>query len=149
MWKECTKGYLISSTGKVKNSETGKLLKLEKNNKGFLRVTIRRKHLFIHRLVAIAFIPNPFHLPQVRFKTSDRENVTMENLEWATEQYNDTQQTGKHKLRANRKLTSGMVMAIRFNKNMPAKTCAELYNVSLSTIYSIRRCGSIGYIIAE
>lgn len=36
----------------------------------------------IHRLVATAFIPNPFGFESVRHKDGNRENNSVENLEW-------------------------------------------------------------------
>lgn len=37
---------------------------------------------FVHKLVAMAFIPNPDNLPEVNHKDYDRANPDVENLEW-------------------------------------------------------------------
>lgn len=44
--------------------------------------------LLIHRLVAIAFVPNPLNLPVVHHKDEDRLNSRADNLEWVTNEGN-------------------------------------------------------------
>lgn len=50
----------------------------------------KQHHYGIHRLVAIAFIPNPNNLPIVNHKDINQHNNCVENLEWCTAQYNST-----------------------------------------------------------
>lgn len=42
----------------------------------------------VHRLVAIAFLPNPNNLPLINHKDEDTFNNCKDNLEWCTNQYN-------------------------------------------------------------
>lgn len=42
----------------------------------------------VHRVVALAFLPNPGGLPQVNHKNENRADNRLENLEWCTASYN-------------------------------------------------------------
>lgn len=85
--------YEVSSYGKVRNSNSGRLLKLDDSN-GYKRANIfingKRKAYFVHRLVAMAFIPNPDKLPFINHKDEIKDNNFVDNLEWCTSQYNNT-----------------------------------------------------------
>lgn len=49
----------------------------------------------IHRLVALAFIPNPNNYKYVNHKDEDTRNNTVGNLEWCTNSYNLAYSNGK------------------------------------------------------
>lgn len=59
---------------------------------GHLRVSLTKngktKKFFIHRLVAIAFIPNPYNLPIVNHIDENQQNNNVTNLEWCDQKYN-------------------------------------------------------------
>ena len=55
---------------------------------GLQKSPTERKYFHIHRLVALAFIPNPQHLPQINHKDEVRTNHHVENLEWCSCKYN-------------------------------------------------------------
>ena len=98
--------YEISNFGRVKslpryvNNHTGQLLvkekiiKQQKNHKGYATVTLgnkksgNKKTMFVHRLLAKAFIPNPNNLPQINHIDGDKLNNKINNLEWCDNSYN-------------------------------------------------------------
>ena len=88
-WKqiEDTQFY-ISNMGRIKNIETGNILKTSPNRKGYLtvHVTVNRvkRCLRPHRLVAEYFIPNPENKEQVNHINCNKEDNRVENLEWCT-----------------------------------------------------------------
>lgn len=47
-----------------------------------------RKRINVHRLVAMAFVPNPKGYNVVNHKDEDSKNNKVENLEWCTTKYN-------------------------------------------------------------
>lgn len=53
------------------------------------------KDISIHRLVAIAFIPNPNGYKYVNHKDENTKNNCVENLEWCTNSYNLVYSRGK------------------------------------------------------
>ena len=80
-------GYSVSSKGRVSGPRRP-LLTLVKQD-GYLKVTLIRedgKHVDkrVNRLVAEAFIPNPYNLPIVMHGDNDRTNNNVWNLSWGT-----------------------------------------------------------------
>ena len=59
---------------------------------GHLRVSLTKegktRKVFVHRLVAAAFIPNPHNLPIVNHIDENPQNNNATNLEWCDQKYN-------------------------------------------------------------
>lgn len=91
IWKdiEAYPGYQVSNQGRVRTSE-GEILKIyirDPYNCVYLRKPY--KHIEnIHRLVALAFIPNPENKRTVNHIDGDTHNNSIENLEWTTQSEN-------------------------------------------------------------
>ena len=86
IWKEIDglEGlYEVSSHGRVRNIRTGRILAGYYNN-GYKQIKLKGKDYKIHRLVALAFLPNPDNLPQVNHIDERKDNNDVSNLEWVT-----------------------------------------------------------------
>lgn len=84
--------YKVNNRGEVLSVRSMKLLKAGKNSHGYMNIALTKdgksKTHKIHRLVAIAFIPNPNNYPYINHKDEDKTNNNVENLEWCTHKYN-------------------------------------------------------------
>jgi hypothetical protein len=48
----------------------------------------KKQTVLIHRLVALAFIPNPNGYKEINHKDEKKQNNNVDNLEWCTREYN-------------------------------------------------------------
>ena len=96
--------YLVSNLGKVKSLDRitrnnhatfikkGRILKNNINNKGYEYLYLKRgkesKKIYVHRLVAETFIPNPNNKKEVNHIDCNPLNNNVSNLEWVTHKEN-------------------------------------------------------------
>lgn len=104
--------YEVSSNGRVRSIRRigyggriieERIMRQAKTRGNYLTVmlkdakTNRKKRYRVSRLVAIAFIPNPYNLPQVNHKDEDRQNNNANNLEWCDCSYNLSYNNGRER----------------------------------------------------
>lgn len=110
-----------------------------------IRVGDERHYLDVHRLVALAFIPNPENKPQVNHKDGDKQNKCAENLEWCTHSENMKHAiaTGLYKPSQGRsaKLDTSKVLEIKkmLRNKIFERVIAKKFKVSRGTISNIKR----------
>lgn len=119
IWKDI-KGYeglyQVSNYGRVKSLKgTGNGIRKKddiiilsfRNSNGYNRVHLmkngKEQNIYVHRLVAEAFIPNPNNYPIVNHKDEDKSNNNVNNLEWCTHKYNVNYGTATERMSKTRK----------------------------------------------
>ena len=105
VWRDCKHYedcYEISNYGRVRNKNTGHYKKLCTKENGYLIVHLyvngTHHNEYVHRLVALTFIPNPDKLPQVNHKDENKTNNYVDNLEWCDAAYNNNYGTARERM---------------------------------------------------
>lgn len=139
--------YEITPEGTVINKHTGRILKQQFNDKGYLRFGIMtdkgRRMVLVHRIVAQLYVPNPDNKPQVNHIDGNKSNNKYDNLEWVTNQENrdHAMQHGLHHTGEQcswSKLTKEDVIFIRNHPEMKSSELSKMFNVSVRTISDVR-----------
>ncbi len=80
--------YQASNQGRIRNRKSKRIISSVPKGNGYVHVTIRNNGKYtcpsVHKLVALAFLPNDEKKPTVNHKDKNRSNNNVENLEWAT-----------------------------------------------------------------
>lgn len=152
--------YQVSSLGNIKSIDRSverstSVMKLKSKpisqyigNRGYPMVSLCKngesKRYLVHRIVAIAFIPNPLNKAYVNHIDGNKQNSNLENLEWSTPTENSIHahenglaNVGRGERHQSAKLTVDKVKYIRGS----SKTVRELslmFNVSKQAIRDVK-----------
>lgn len=142
--------YKISNLGRVKSFYKDKLLKPSINSQGYYRVNLYKKgiakQMFIHRLVAMAFIPNPDNKPMINHLDCNPLNCKVDNLEWCTNQENVEYMT---KLGRNKRSNEWKLNAREKNKYKKKIVGTNIKNGKKIYFDSIAEAGRNGFSIGD
>lgn len=82
------RAFTVSNLGNVKTTDGTRNRKFSTSSSGYSCIT-KDKCYLVHRIVAVAFIPNPEGKPQVNHKNGNKKDNMVENLEWVTKKENE------------------------------------------------------------
>jgi len=146
--------HIITDAGNIfklaKDKTEWKRQKPRKQSGGYLRGRIDRKDVYIHRLVALAFLENPQNKSEVNHKDGNKENNNVDNLEWCTSAENkkhayltglrnpeELKQMAQKPRYKRRLFTAEQVEQIRRSAESKSQI-ARSFNCSSSTIRNIK-----------
>lgn len=118
--------YFVTEQGKC--FRNGKELKGSKNTKGYIKIDVwvdgkREKTYPLHRMVAETFIPNPKNLPQINHINGDKNDNSVQNLEWVTPSENiqhrlDVLKVGMDQNHKRTKIPAKEIKMLRWKKSI-------------------------------
>lgn len=146
-------GYFVDTSGRIYSNKSGALKEISSrvgvDGYPFVMLYTNGKRVWVrsHRVVAMAYLPNPNNLPCVCHKDDNRANSSVSNLFWGTHKDNTQDMIKKSRNRfnvgegvGNSVLTEEQVRNIRGQykpKIVTARQLATEYGVHIRTIEDI------------
>ena len=137
--------YQVSNLGRVRSldrwrkngsgeyKQKGRILNQGDTTTGYKQIVLnkdkKRKTLKVHRLVAIAFIPNPENKPNVNHIDGNPHNNNVENLEWCTQAENVQHAINTGLKRCNI-IDKEILEDMHYNKKMSTQAIAKEFGVT-------------------
>jgi len=141
--------YEVSVSGEVRNIFNKDSNLVQYTNKGYKFVYLygiknatnkrHRKKMYVHRLVAIAFLKNPLNLPCVNHIDHNRSNNDLSNLEWVTDSDNmyDIYDGGYNSIALSTKQVKKICIMLSFQ--IPMNLISLYLNIPYSRIKDIKQ----------
>lgn len=120
-----------------KSRKKGKMLRPGRSLDHYYTVSLCRKTQKVHRLVAQAFVDNPFNKKVVNHKDGDKTNNHYTNLEWVTHKENIRHALRNGFIQKKSTLNPQEVKAV-YNSALECNRLAKIFGVSIRTIYRIK-----------
>ena len=160
IWKDIEEApnYEVSNLGRVRNKKTRRILNPGVYGAtGYKQVNMaipaegnKQRKRYIHRLVAIAFVPNPDNKREVDHINGDKTDNRAENLEWVTKSENQrhrylklkampkSQLSGLKKRNMEKGKVRNNVSKEMLESSMTLTEISKITGVSISTISRMR-----------
>lgn len=152
--------YQVSNLGRVKSLGRidsnrhlvrERILKQSNRGNGYKVVVLYskgHKMFAVHRLVALAFHPNPDRLPQINHKNEIKTDNRAENLEWCTAKYNNAYGTARERAakshsKAVGQYTTGGILVATYDR---IKDAREKYGSHIFSVLAGRRKTAGGFV---
>lgn len=149
MWADISANYEASSDGHIRNKKTGKTLAEFVGKDGYLRTQFDGKTRTVHRVIATTFILADVGRDFVNHKDGNKQNNSVENLEWCTREENmkhayaiGLKNPPKGEANGRARLSPADVQFIKENykkgdREYGAKALAKKFNVAHQTICAV------------
>ena len=132
--------YEVSNSGEIKSIFYGKnpkILKKSKTTTGYYKIELsknkKRKSFKVHRLVAIAFIPNIENKPNINHIDGNPLNNNIDNLEWCTQKENVIHAV-EIGLKSKTYISKNELRRLYLVEKKPVRKLEEIYSVSNTVI---------------
>ena len=150
---EFSTSYEVSNLGRVRSLDRlrrcrgigvsrikGRIMRINVSQRGYPSICLRAKPVMrfvsVHRLVAMAFVPNPENLPEVNHIDLVKTNNAATNLEWVSRLDNYLHAASLGIMPFKRALTDGAIFAIKrlYDEGFTQSQIARRYGIDKSTV---------------